>query len=295
MCPQRLEVAMVSARFLIAMSGAISLCTASVGASLERTAYVLQDEPETFVRVSIPVSGSGYAQRTPISSFDWTPTGSTILPDGRIVTLNSGNDQLVAIMPGTGQTEVLCNLSVDVQPGNELLWGIDGRLRFYRSDGGLAELDLLDPDDCALTMEAAIPGYFTSIESHEGQYYAGGHGAFWRIDPQTYEVTLIKDYNGFGGTLHIWGLASVGSNLWCGATIISGGPDVSQIGLIDPATGDQEVFVLIADSYMNMSPYLALQVIEQPGPPQVPAVTPVGILVLVLGLGAAGLAALRWR
>jgi hypothetical protein len=124
---------MVSARILIAISGAVSLGIPSVAASFERTAYVLQDETETFVSLSFPAYGSGYSQRTPIASFGWTATGSTLLPDGRIVTLNSDADQLVAIMPETGQTEVLCTLSVDVQLGNELFWGVDGRLRLYRS------------------------------------------------------------------------------------------------------------------------------------------------------------------
>jgi hypothetical protein len=279
------------------MTGAIVACFASAGAAFERTAYILNDDTDSLVSVAIPAFPNPPAHGSPttIASFGWWPTGSALLPDGRMLTLNADAYQLVAVTPENGELEVLCTMSQYAPMYySDLFWGVDGRLRLYRSYGSLAAyVDLLDPETCELTPEAEISGDFESIENHQGQYYATSGGAFFRIDPQTYEGTLIVN-NSWGPWL--WGLASVGPNLWCGVWHSNGqGPGFSDITLIDPTTGDRELFVRIFDNSFFGMPYRALQVVEQPGPPSVPAVTPAGILVLVLGLGAAGLAVLRWR
>ncbi len=51
-------------------------------------------------------------------------------PDGRILTMNAGTDELVAVTLATGEFETLSVLDTDVSPdGNDLFWGVDGSKR----------------------------------------------------------------------------------------------------------------------------------------------------------------------
>ena len=147
---------------------------------------------------------------------------------------------------------------------------------------------MVDPTTGELTFLSELTQEFSSFEYHNGAFYGGNEG-FWRIDPQTYEVTLIQAGSVWCG---IWGLASVGDNLWCGITC-GGSPladFVSSIGIIDPATGDASWAVVLTGLDYQEFP-LALEVIEAEVP--IPALSPTGATVLIIVLGMIGVAVLR--
>lgn len=116
----------------------------------------------------------------------------------------------------------------------------------------------------------------------------------WRIDPQTYDVTLIKDYS--GGYIHyiVWGLASVGENLWRGMGYLNGWGGISStIDLVDPISGESDFYVFLPE-FTNSRPH-ALEVIEQPSPAEIPVLQPIGLLLLVLSFMVAGVLILLRR
>ena len=48
------------------------------------------------------------ANPTVIGGFSVETAGSTLQPDGRILTINADTDELVAVTPTNGEVEVLC-------------------------------------------------------------------------------------------------------------------------------------------------------------------------------------------
>ncbi len=217
--------------------------------AVERTAYVFQDDEEALVSYPLPGPGTGYVPPTVIGGFDLVTAGSARHPDGRILTINTNTDELVAVTPATGEVEVLCVLGVVSGYRGDLFWGVDGSLMHYRDIGSSEDFYRIDPDTCLMTLEATIEGHhFDTIELHQGQYFAGGNSALWRIDPQTYDVTLIKDYSGGYLNYIVWGLASVGENLWRGMGYpnLMGGIS-STIDLVDPISGEGDFYIFLPE------------------------------------------------
>ena len=256
--------------------------------SVERTAYVLQWDEDILLSLPIPGPGTGYVTPTVIGGFDLWTVGSARHPDGRILTINIDTDELIAVTPTTGEVEVLCTLGVDEQGFGDLFWGVDGSLMYYRAAGSPTSLFRIDPGTCLMTLEATIDGHrFDTIEHHQGQYFAGGSSALWRIDPQTYDVTLIKDYSVWAANYLVWGLASVGENLWRGMGSTNGWGGISStIDLVDPISGESDFYIFLPE-FTNTWP-LALEVIEQPSPAAIPVLQPIGLALFVLSLMVTG-------
>lgn len=256
--------------------------------AVERTAYVLQWDEDSLLSLPLPGPGTGYVTPTVIGGFDLGTVGSARHPDGRILTINTNTDELVAVTPATGEVEVLCMLGVNAGFQSDLFWGVDGSLMYYSYTGLPADLYRIDPDTCSLILEATIDGEFDTIENHQGQYFAGGLSALWKIDPQTYDVTLIKDYSNYFTRYQVWGLASVGENLWRGM----GYPNMwggisSSIDLIDPISGEGDLYVFLPE--FSLARPQSLEVIEQPSSPApIPTLLPIGQVLLVLSFMAVG-------
>jgi hypothetical protein len=90
---------------LIALFVLLSLACSSECEAVERTAYLFRADDRALVSVPLPAPDSGVVFPTIIGNFDWWPTGSTLLPDGRILTMNPDTDELVAVTPTTGGVE----------------------------------------------------------------------------------------------------------------------------------------------------------------------------------------------
>jgi len=257
--------------------------------AVERTAYVFQDDEDFLLSLPIPGPGTGYVTPTVIGGFDLSTVGSARHPDGRILTINPNTDELIAVTPATGEVEILCT-SGAISTGfpSDLFWGVDGGLRYCRWTGSSStDLYRIDPGTCSLTLEATIDGFFDTIEHHQGQYFAGGGGALWTIDPQTYEITLIKEYSGGYSHYVVWGLASVGENLWRGMGYLNGWGGISStIDLVDPISGESDFYIFLPE-FTNARPS-ALEVIEQPSPAEIPVLQPIGLALFVLSLMAVG-------
>jgi len=277
----------------LGLAGFAIFCVSMVAtesAAIERTAIVFRENGEMG---AVSLSGqSTFVQPSPITSFDWLPAGSTMDNNGRILTMNSSTDELVAIEPSSGRQEILSIIGTDIWPYNDdIALDSSGELVLNSATGwsGISELFRVDPTTGELTFLSELAQEFSSFEYHDGAFYGGTSGGFWRIDPQTYEVTLIQAGSVWCG---IWGLASVGDNLWCGITCggSAGADFVSSIGIIDPATGDGSWAVVLAGLDYQEFP-LALEVIEAEVP--IPALTPIGATVLIIVLGMIGVAVLR--
>jgi len=258
--------------------------------SLERTAYLFRLDDTTYLSVPLAGPGSGYLEPTIINDFDWSPVGSTMSPDGRILTMNAGTDELVAVTLGTGEVETLSVLDADVYPyESDLFWGVDGSLFFHSSNSGDTDFFTVDSSSGLMTLRGTSTEAFDTIERHGDQYFGGTHNSFWRIDSQTYEATHIRTYAGTFSSCILWGLASVGANLWFGMSCSSsGGPDTTTIGTIDPVSGQLSEYGFLLDvSYTDS--YLALEVIEQPSSPApIPTLLPIGQVLLVLSFMVVG-------
>lgn len=277
----------------LGLAGFAIFCVSMVAtesAAIERTAIVFRQNGEMG---AVSLSGqSTFVQPSPITSFDWLPAGSTMDNNGRILTMNSSTDELVAIEPSSGRQEILSIIGTDIWPYNDdIALDSSGELVLNSATGssGISELFRVDPTTGELTFLSELAQEFSSFEYHDGAFYGGTSGGFWRIDPQTYEVTLIQAGSVWCG---IWGLASVGDNLWCGVTC-GGSPladFVSSIGIIDPATGDASWAVVLSGLDFQETP-LALEVIEAEVP--IPALSRIGVTALIIVLGMIGVAVLR--
>lgn len=275
----------------LGLAGFAIFCVSMVAtesAAIERTAIVFRNTGEMG---AVSLSGSTVVQPSPITIFDWDSVGSTMEDNGRILTMNVLTDELVTIEPSSGRQDVLSTLATDIWGySTDLAFGPSGELVLNSATPwwGLSELFEVDPATGELTLLSGLNEQFSSFEYHDGAFY-GGNSGFWRIDPQTYEVTLIQAGGDWCG---MWGLASVGDNLWCGITC-GGSPladTVSRIGIIDPATGDLSMSVVLTGLDYQEFP-LALEVIEAEVP--IPALTPIGAIVLIIVLGVVGVAVLR--
>ncbi len=261
--------------------------------AVERTAYVFQYDDDSLISLPLSASGPTFPTPTVIEGFDRWTSGSTLGQDGRIFTLDIVTDELIAVTPATGDVEVLCALSVGVQPGDDLLWGVDGTLVYSRQYGTLRGFHRFDPETCLMTLLGTADAPTETVEHHQSQYYAGGGLEFSRIDPQTFDVTLIRDLQGFEGGCNVWGLSSVGGNLWRGMTCWGGtGISESFVDLVDPITGWGDLYIRLPPFVDTQ--YLALEVIEQPSPAEVSTLQPIGFLALILALMVAGVLVL-WR
>jgi len=213
--------------------------------------------------------------------------GSDRDANGRILVL-SPSDRLIEYSPSTGQQTLICNLGLTLDGEMDLAFGPGDRLLLATT--GTANSKTLfdvDTDGCELTPLPPATEYFETMTYHQGAYY-GGSGDFVRIDPQTFETTVVRDVNPYGNT-RITGLSSDGDKLWYLLSFDTYLWTVhSRVGTIDPLTGEMTQYVTLPGHYFY---YEAFEVILQEVP--IPALNPVGIAILLIVIGAAGVLALR--
>ena len=262
--------------------------------AVERTAYLFRADDRSLVSVPLPAPNSGLFAPTIIASFDWAPIGSALHPDGRILTMNSVTDELVAVTPATGEVEVLSVLSEDIPHSADLFWGIDGSLMCMFRVPTQTEFHRIDPATGAMTLQGTDGESFKVVASHEGRYYGWDGMQFWDIDPQTFDVTLIVEIPQSPYFSHIaWGLTSIAGDLWTGITYSGVVFSDSYVYTMDPFAGQSIGWVEFVE-LVGDETFTALEVIEQPSPAEVSTLQPIGFLALILALVVAGVLVL-WR
>lgn len=260
--------------------------------AIERTAYAV-DGYSNLVSGILPTPVS-MMQLTTVADYDSDLLGSAMDSDGSLLTMFVDTDELVRIDLATFDYEILHTLAVDVWWYDDLVLGPAGELLLvvHGTYSGTSSLYDISIQTGELTLLADFEHEFTTIEYHQGSYYASAGSTFWRIDPVTYEIHLITDYFAWWSSCHIWGLDSVGETLWCGFSCGTSATHLSQIGIVDPATGDftETHAVLEGIQGAHADPFI-LQIIERTTP--IPALGPTGIVILVMALGLVGILAIR--
>lgn len=281
--------------WLFALSaGVVGVATES--AAMERTAFVVDADGN--INSGVLPASQGSMQLSAIAHFGNHLLGSTMASDGSLLTMVSETDELVKLDLATLEYQVLHTLAVDVVERDDLTFGPTGELLLLHGgwlSPGSSSLFEIDIETGDLTLLAEFDQGFITIEYHQGAYYAGTHPyQFWRIDPETFEPTLIREYDYMlNGP---WGLASIGNSLWCGFTIpasVGPPPDLFLpiLGVVDPETGDisdQAFLGIIGDNYPL---YQTLEIVSREVP--VPDLDPVGIVALVMLIGLVGSLAIR--
>ena len=273
-------------------------------AGAERDAYMYRTDG-TLVRVSLPATPPAEVQFVePVvvadlsSSCIFIGAGSTWWPDGRILTPSVAEGagspaRLCSLDPVDGSTEMLTTMPIDVWPDDDLVLSPGGQLIFIGDGPGSSSMFyILDPVTGAVQEQGEVSPPCTTVELHQGEYYAACWDAFFsRIDPTTLETTQIVPLPPFVQT-QITGLSSAGGELWY--LTESYNPPVvwpAEIGTIDPVTGERTAHVRVAAGWIDAFSFL--EVSEQVTSEPVPAVRPIGMVVLVALLVAAALMALR--
>jgi len=266
---------------------------AATSSAVERTAYAI-DAHGNLVSGVLPNSFWSM-ELTTIADYDSFLVGSTMDSDGRMLSMFAETDELVSINLATLEYQVLHTLAVDIWQFDDLVFGPAGELLvlhgFYSGSSSLFEIDTETGD---LTLLAEFDQEFKTIEYHQGTYYTGNYNQFWRIDAETFEPTLIKDYSSPYSSCGVWGLASIGSTLWCGFSCGTAGPGYdhwAMIGTIDPVTGFFEQHEMLDDINSVPEDPHTLQIIERITP--IPALRPIGVAILVMLLGLVGTLAIR--
>jgi len=268
---------------------------AADSSAIERTAYVIDAYGDMTSGV-LPTS-PGSMQLTTIADYDNRLVGSTMDSDGSLLTMFAETDELVRINPATLEYQVLHTLAIDIVEFDDLVFGPTGDLLLLHGGflSGSSSLYDIDTETGGLTLLAEFDKSFISIEFHQGAYYAGNFPwQFFRIDPETFEATLIREYDFLLNVA--WGLASIGDSLWCGYTLSGGGGPpphfyLPVIGVIDPETGDLTDQAFLGPTSDNYPYHQTLEIVERVVP--IPALGPTGIVILVTLLGLAGTLAIR--
>jgi len=280
---------MRTARWVLVLFVAILGFTANSSA-VERTAYV--GDAYGNMNSGVISTSSWWMQLSTILDLDNYLVGSTMDSDGSLLTMLSETDELVRINPATLEYQVLHTLAIDVVELDDLTFGPSGELLFLKGGflSGSSSLFEIDTETGGLTLLAEFDEELSTIEYHQGAYYAGNYlSQFWRIDPVTFEATLIREDGWFSGP---WGLASIGNSLWCGYTIWGGLYSLYPfIGVIDPETGDISDRAFLGIITTNYPYYQSLEIVERITP--IPALRPTGVVVLVVLLALVGTLAIR--
>ena len=183
-------------------------------------------------------------------------------------------------------------MPIAVVPDDDLVRSPDGQLIFIGNEvGNHSRFYTLDPVTGAVHEQGDVSPPCRTVELHQGAYYAACGDGFWRIDPVTLESTLIASIPPFEPT-GFRGLSSAGGELWYLTESFC--PPVvwpAEIGTIDPTTGERTRHVLVAAGWIEAFSFL--EVSEQVTSEPVPAVRPIGMVVLVALLAAAALVALQ--
>ncbi len=283
---------MRSARWFLALCVGV-LGFAANSPAVERTAYVFG--PEGHLESIVLPSFDPMVPLSIITDFDDYPVGSAMDENGRCLTMFSGSNELVSLDLENGNYDVLQTLALDIFPWDDLTFGPSGRLFVLYS--GLQQFPVLyevDLETGGLTLLAQFDHRLSTIEYHQGAFFAGNSHQFWRIDPVTFEATLIRDYATSYTVCGVWGLASIGDILWCGYSCGTGPPSIqhaAHVGIIDPVSGWFEVHARLGDIWSPQEDPHTLQIIERITP--IPALRPAGVVILVMLLGMVGILAIR--
>lgn len=267
----------------------VLLAIASESVAVEKHVVAFRDDG-TVIRVPLPETPQTPPPVAPawqILDSSFHVLGSDRDENGRILVL-SPTDQLIEYSPSTGQQTSICNLGLTLGSEMDLAFG-PGDRPILATTGSAHSKTLfdVDTDGCELTPLPPATEYFETMTYHQGDFY-GGSSNFVRIDPLTFETTVVRDVNPHGNT-RITGLSSDGDKLWYLLSFDTFLWTVhSSVGTIDPSTGEMTSYMTLPGS--NVS-YEAFEVILQEVP--IPALNPVGIAILLIVISAAGVVALR--
>lgn len=281
-----------SARWVLVLFVAI-LGFAANSSAVERTAYVFG--PDGNLKNIVLPSFNPTVPLSIITGFDDYPVGSTMDKNGRCLTMFVGSNELVSLDLETGTYDVLQTLALDISLWDDLTFGPSERLfALYTGPHQFPDLYEVDLETGDLTLLAQFDHELSTIEYHQGSFFAGNGHQFWRIDPVTFEATLIREYQSSYSGCGVWGLHSIGDILWCGYSCGTGGPTFqhgAHIGIIDPLTGHFEMHAWLGDIWSPIEDPHTLQIIERITP--IPALSPTGVVVLVALLGLVGTLSIR--
>lgn len=250
------------------------------------------------VEVIPPDSHSGSSatvNKTPIADV-WDPIGSARNQSGRILslTLESSGIPLVAFDPFARTVEEICEFNRPLMNTNDLTFGPSGELLWAQSGPTGTTLYAIDIQTCEMTEWGSFPvTHLRTIEFHQGAFYCTGAGAeLFRVDPSTFEVTVVLPSNYYCG---FFGLSSDGSSLFHGWTCGYGAnsPTYNFVGVIDPLTGEALWSIPVQNDQFHEG-YSLLEVVDQPDRP-IPMVNRAGVVLFVVLIGLAGVLVARQR
>lgn len=256
----------------------------SAGAG-ERTAYIFRQNDDSVLTVPIPSEPPGM----PIliepdfhGPIDWAALGSALRSDEAILSLDLLHNSLVSYDLATGSSAPQTTIDRTLLSEDEIAVDPDGLVLLSGN-----ELFRVDTQDGSVEPMAQMIHSFNTITYHRGAYYCG-NAPFSRVDPTTFEVTLIGHYGG----CPLVGLSSDGTNLWYMQTCIGGNGTGNSIGMIDVTTGLMTPYVGLNNTFLYEY-YLAIEVVEQPDN-AIPTLRPIGLLLVTVIIALAGVFLLTW-
>jgi hypothetical protein len=250
-----------------------------------------------------PVGPLGLGESS-ILAIAWTPSGELLAVDDLA-------RELLSIDPATGQGTVIGSLGIEQQPGDFLIdLAADACGRLWLAVVSPEDEYLLyqvDPDTGAAELRGVLSAPVSGLAAHGETLYAlsrlEDQWRIARIDPESATVTPVADIEGLHEFFYISGLDFDDS----GDLIALGGvvipipvpplpPVITRFDL-----GGGYTFGEPVEPPPGLAPPYGLAVTTPPGacpegsPLPVPAASPLGLVTLAAGLGAAGALVLTLR
>jgi hypothetical protein len=225
-------------------------------------------------------------------------TGTAITPSGRLVGVDAVNRRLVEIDTTSGLATPLVTLDLDLPYGGDLAVDGDGQGWLVApgttSPNPIYRVDLATGRTELVGDAGIVGGFVQGLTWLRGTLYAVD-GNLYAVDPATAQATLIWEAH-LGGWGSSW-MVGAGTDfleLWCVVWELVGPVQSYDYGTLDPTTGELHP-VGGWGSNSPPAPQLAMiEVVRIGGASSpIPALGPVGVAVLVLALGAAGVVQLR--
>ncbi len=224
-------------------------------------------------------------QESVVGEIDTHIEGTAMMPDGRLVGLDSWNGRLVTIDTETAATTPLVDLDVvgleiAADPFGSIF--MSGDTELYRVDLATGHASLVGDTGFEIDRLGSL-----GFDLYATTYWMPSYpnGAFMRIDPLTAQPVVIRDSN--------LGLSALSSNWWqLWGAIGWGGPAAHfELVVVDPAG------VSVASLWPAEPGVLWLTDVEVRGPlpqaPRIPLLTRPLLGLLALLLAAAGVVAIR--
>jgi len=196
--------------------------------------------------------------------------------------------------PFARTVEEICEFNRPLMNTNDLTFGPLGELLWAQSGPTGTTLYAVDIQTCELTEWGSFPvTHLRTIEMHQGAFYCTGEGAeLFRVDPLTFDVTVVLPSNYYCG---FYGLSSDGSSLFHGWTCGYGAnsPTYNSVGVIDPLTGEALWSIPVQNDQFHEG-YSLLEVIDQPARP-IPTLNQAGVGLFAVLIALAGILVARQR